>query len=69
LNLQQTASPVIVKIVEPAEKGLADVLLGSLGLSGAIALGAVVLGLALAALMFWLRSRSADGGHYGHIDR
>ncbi len=44
-------------------------LLGSLGLSGAIALGAVVLGLALAALMFWIRSRSADGGHYGHIDR
>jgi hypothetical protein len=69
LNLQQTASPVIVKIVEPAEKGLADVLLGSLGLSGAIALGAVVLGVALAGLLFWMRSRSSDGGHYGHIDR
>jgi hypothetical protein len=69
LNLQQTASPVIVKLVEPAEKGLADVLLGSLGLSGAIALAALVLGLVLAAVMFWMRSRSGDGGHYGHIDR
>jgi hypothetical protein len=59
----------MVKIVEPAEKGLADVLLGSLGLSGAIALGAVVLGVGLAGLMFWMRSRSKDGGHYGHIDR
>jgi hypothetical protein len=59
----------MVKIVEPAEKGLADVLLGSLGLSGAIALGAVVMGLALAALLFWMRSRSNGGGHYGHIDR
>jgi hypothetical protein len=59
----------MVKIIEPAEKGLADVLLGSLGLSGAIALAAVVLGLALAVLLFWMRSRSEDGGHYGHIDR
>ena len=69
MSLQQTASPVIVKIVEPAEKGLADVLLGSLGLSGAIAVGAILLGVVLAAVMYWMRSRSEDDGHYGPIDR
>jgi hypothetical protein len=69
LSLQQIASPIVVKIIEPAEKGLADVLMGSLGLSGVIALGAILLGVVLAAVMFWMRSRSTDDGHYGHIDR
>jgi hypothetical protein len=59
LNLQQTASPIIVKLVEPHEKGLGEVLLGALGLTGAIALAAVVLGAVLAAVMYWIRSRSA----------
>ncbi|MBI3400060.1 MAG: hypothetical protein HY048_01460 [Acidobacteria bacterium] len=59
MSLQQTASPIIVKIVQPAEKGLAEILLGSLGLTGVIALGAVLLGVVLAGLMYWMRSRSA----------
>ena len=59
MNLQQGASPIIVKIVRPAEKGLADVLMGSLGLTGVIALCAVVLGVVLAGVMYWMRSRSA----------
>ena len=59
MNLQ--SNPIIVTITEPAAKselsGLADVLLGSLGLTGVILLAAVVLGAALAVVMFWVRSR------------
>lgn len=59
MNLQ--SNPIIVKIVEPAAKselsGLADVLLGSLGLTGVIALAAVLLGAVMAGVMFWVRSR------------
>jgi len=57
--LQPASEPVIVKIVElPHDPtGLADVLVGALGLSGVISLAAVLLGLATGAVMFWLRSR------------
>jgi hypothetical protein len=52
---------IIVKLVPP--KGdlatLSDVLLNSLGLSGVITLAAILLGLALGGLMFWVRHRSA----------
>jgi hypothetical protein len=52
-----------VKIIQPEQKsdlqGLSDVLLGSLGLTGLITLAALLLGAALAGLMFWIRSRSA----------
>ncbi|MBZ5560348.1 MAG: hypothetical protein LAO77_24085 [Acidobacteriia bacterium] len=58
-----------MKIVEPAQKGLADILLGSLGLSGVIALGAILLGVVLAVVMVWFRSRSAGSEHYGPLDR
>ena len=62
MNLQ--SNPIIVKIVQPEAKselsGLADVLLGSLGLTGVIVLAAVVLGAALAGVMFWVRSRSSS---------
>ena len=53
--------PIIVKLIDPPKDptGLADVLLGALGLTGVIILIAVVLGLAMAAVMFWIRSRSA----------
>jgi hypothetical protein len=55
--------PIIVKIVQPEAKsdleGLSDVLLGSLGLTGAITVGALLLGALMACVMFWLRSRSA----------
>jgi hypothetical protein len=55
--------PIIVKIIEPEAKsdleGLSDVLLGSLGLTGVITLGALLFGLAMACVMFWVRSRSA----------
>ena len=57
----QPAPPIIVKIIQPEPKsdleGLSDVLLGSLGLTGVITLAALLLGAALAGVMFWVRSR------------
>jgi len=60
----QTQPPFIVNITEPPEDpngfgALADVLLGSLGLTGVIALFAIVAGAIVGVLMFWVRSRSA----------
>ncbi len=57
-------NPVIVRIIEPPKdtsglSTLRDVLIGSLGLTGAIVLAALVLGAAMAVVMFWLRRRSA----------
>jgi hypothetical protein len=58
----QPSSPIIVKIIQPDQKsdlqGLSDVLLGSLGLTGLITVAALLFGVALAGLMFWIRSRS-----------
>ena len=60
-SLQEQPGAIIVKLVPP--KGdlatLSDVLLNSLGLSGAITLAAILLGLAVGGLMFWFRHRSA----------
>lgn len=59
----QPGAPIIVKIVEPPTSelsALSQVLLGSLGLSGALALGAILLGIGLGALMFWLKRRSVN---------
>lgn len=59
----QPSKPIIVKIVEPPAKGelqgLADVLLGSVGLTGVIVLGALLLGLVFASVLFWVRWRKA----------
>ena len=57
----EPASPIIVKIVEtPSDPtGLADVLIGSIGLTGAIVLLALLVGLMFGAVLFWVRSRSA----------
>jgi len=59
-HLQQ---PIIVKLIDPPRDptGLADVLLGALGLTGVIVVIAVVLGIVLAGVMFWMRSRSTGG--------
>ena len=49
----------MVKIIEPAKDptdGLADVLLGSLGVAGALTLFAVLFGVVLAGVLFWMRS-------------
>jgi hypothetical protein len=56
--------PVFIDITPPANddvSGLADILIGALGLSGILLLVAVLAGLAVGALVFWLRSRSSGG--------
>ena len=60
----QAQNPIIVKIISPPkdESGLsqlADVLIGSVGLTGAIVLVALLLGVVMAGLMFLWRRRSA----------
>jgi ABC-type phosphate transport system permease subunit len=52
--------PIIVKLVEPPHDptGIAHVIFEALGLTGVITLLAVVLGIALAGVMFWMRSKS-----------
>ena len=54
--------PVTVRIIEPNTDptGLGDVLLRSLGLTGVLALVALVAGIVFAAVLFWIRSRSID---------
>ena len=53
--------PIIVRIVEPPQpSGLMDVVLGSLGLTGAIVLVAVISGFILAGVLVWIHSRSAS---------
>jgi len=61
---QAPQAPLIVKIISPEKDTtgltqLRDVLVGSIGLTGAIVLMAIVLGAALAGVMFWVRRRSA----------
>lgn len=55
--------PIVVKIVEPKSElqGLSDVLLGSLGLAGAIVLAAIVLAAIFAGVLFVVRMRSGGG--------
>jgi hypothetical protein len=59
LARQEAESPMIVKIVEPAGDplGLAEVLVGALGLSGALGLLSVVAGILVAGALFLLRRR------------
>jgi len=55
----QEAAPVIVRIIEPPKDptGLADVLVGVLGLSTVLGLAAISIGIAIGVLIFWVRSR------------
>jgi len=56
---QPPPPPIIVKIVEPDNDpiGLANVVIGALGLSGAMAVAAILLGVLLAGVLFLVRSR------------
>ncbi len=60
IAFQQPDAPIIVDITQPPKgdpTGLADVLIGALGLSGALILAAFVLALIFASALFWWRSR------------
>jgi hypothetical protein len=51
--------PIIVKIIDPPRDptGLADVLIGVLGLSSVLGLAAIAIGIGIGGLIFWFRSR------------
>lgn len=51
--------PIIVKVIEPPRDptGISDVIIGAIGLTGAITLAAVLLGLLVGGVMFWFRGR------------
>ena len=59
---QPANDPIIVKIIEPPSdiSTLGDVLLGALGITGVIVLGALVFGVVLAGVMFLVRNRSSS---------
>ena len=55
----QASEPIIVKVIEQptGPTGLTDVLIGALGLTGALVLLAAVAGFLVAGLLFWFRSK------------
>jgi len=55
----QDPGPIIVKIIEPPKDptGLADVLIGVLGLSTFLGIAAISIGVVIGVIIFWLRSR------------
>ena len=60
-SFEPQSPPIIVKLVEPPKDptGIAHVVVGALGLTGVITVIAIVLGVVLAGVMFWLR-RAVD---------
>jgi hypothetical protein len=57
LAAMQSGDPVIVRIVQPKEPGVAEVLIGALGITGVLVVGALVIGIVIGGALFWLRSR------------
>ena len=59
--MQAPPPPIIVKVVEPPVHGLGlgDVILNAVGLTGALAIGAVLFGLVLAVLVIGYRKMQA----------
>ncbi|HSL21695.1 MAG TPA: hypothetical protein VK886_09175 [Vicinamibacterales bacterium] len=55
----QPAQPIIVRVFEEPvkETTVVDVLLGSIGLTGVVLVVAAVAGLALGALLVWMKKR------------
>jgi len=53
----QTSEPIIVKLVEPHQTNVADVLIGALGITGVLVLIAAVAGALVGGLIFWIRTR------------
>ncbi len=57
--------PVIVRVYSPPTdtngiKGLTDILVGSLGLTGALLVVGLVLGVVAGGVLFWIRSRESN---------
>jgi len=63
LLFQSPQPPIMVKLIDPPKDSeLANLVVGALGLTGALTLLAVLFGVVLAGVIFWVRSRSAQGG-------
>lgn len=58
IALLQASPPIIVKLVEPHQTSVADVLIGALGITGVLVVVAAVAGLLVGGLMYWLRART-----------
>jgi hypothetical protein len=59
----QPTKPIVVKIIDSPNtelKGLSDVLIGSLGLTGVLVLGALLAAVVFGSVLFWIRSRSGS---------
>jgi hypothetical protein len=58
----QPPTPIIVDIVETDTEisGLADVLIGALGFTGLLMLGAILAAGIFAGVLFWVRSRAGE---------
>jgi hypothetical protein len=56
-SAQRGQQPIIVKIIEPKEDSLYDVLFGALGLTGAMVVIAVLAAVVFGGVLFWVRSR------------
>lgn len=64
LQGQPPSDPIIIKIIDPPTEieGLGEVLLGALGVTGAIVVAALVCGIVMAGALFVLRrDRTSDG--------
>ena len=59
---QPKSDPIIIKLIDPPSdiQGLGDVLLGALGIAGAITLAALIAGLVFAAVIYLVRKRRSD---------
>jgi hypothetical protein len=59
MDVSPQQAPIIVKLIEPAVDpvGLAEILIGALGLTGAMLLLAALLGAVVAGVLFLVRSR------------
>lgn len=59
LALLQPLSPIIVRVEgeTPKDIGVIDIIFGSLGITGLLLVGSVVLGLLLGLLFIWFRKR------------
>lgn len=63
IELAAQQKPFIVKVIEPEGDplGIADTLIGALGLAGGLTLLALIVGLVVGGALFWIRSRASRG--------
>jgi hypothetical protein len=61
VSTQPPPDPIIIDIKEPESdeiRGLADILIGALGLTGLLVLASILAAVLFAGVLFWFRSRA-----------